>query len=61
MLLSTKSLLEIKIRDHIMSSQKSASGLADPSLLNKIDKLFACKVGEYVDLPQVSTSQGKIS
>ena len=41
-----------------MSTQNSVSGLADPSLLEKIDKLFACKVGEYVDLPQVSPSLG---
>ncbi|CAF9915855.1 MAG: hypothetical protein HETSPECPRED_002601 [Heterodermia speciosa] len=48
-----------------MSSQNSASGLADPGLLEKIDKLFACKVGEYVDLPQLvvvgDQSSGKSS
>ncbi|KAJ5459231.1 Dynamin [Penicillium desertorum] len=27
--------------------------LADPALLEKIDKLFACNVGEYVSLPQL--------
>ena len=37
-----------------MSGQSSANGLADPILLEKIDKLIACKVGEHVDLPQVS-------
>ena len=42
-----------------MSTQNPTSGLADPSLLEKIDKLFACKVGEYVDLPQVSTYRGE--
>ena len=42
-----------------------AKGLADPSLLEKIDKLFACNVGEYVDLPQLvvvgDQSSGKSS
>ena len=41
------------------------SGLADPSLLEKIDKLFACNVGEYIDLPQIvvvgDQSSGKSS
>ncbi|GAB1212161.1 hypothetical protein ATERTT37_001291 [Aspergillus terreus] len=27
--------------------------LADPVLLDKIDRLFACNVGEYIDLPQL--------
>lgn len=27
--------------------------LADPSLLEKIDKLFACNVGEHINLPQL--------
>jgi hypothetical protein len=27
--------------------------LADPALLEKIDKLFACNMGEYVSLPQL--------
>jgi hypothetical protein len=27
--------------------------LADPVLLEKIDKLFACNVGEYINLPQL--------
>ncbi|KAJ5318544.1 hypothetical protein N7476_004964 [Penicillium atrosanguineum] len=39
--------------------------LADPSLLEKIDKLFACSVGEYIDLPQLvvvgDQSSGKSS
>ncbi|GBF62507.1 interferon-induced GTP-binding protein [Trichophyton mentagrophytes] len=30
-----------------------AGKLGDPVLLNKIDQLFACGVGEYVDLPQL--------
>ncbi|CAK4033018.1 interferon-induced GTP-binding mx2 [Lecanosticta acicola] len=29
------------------------AGLASPLMLEKIDKLFACGVGEYVDLPQI--------
>ena len=40
-------------------------GLADPVLLEKIDLLFACNVGEYIDLPQIvvvgDQSSGKSS
>ena len=40
-------------------------GLANPGLLEKIDQLFACNVGEYVDLPQLvvvgDQSSGKSS
>lgn len=39
--------------------------LADPTLLRKIDELYACGVGEYVDLPQLvvvgDQSSGKSS
>lgn len=39
--------------------------LAGPLLLDKIDKLFACNVGEYIDLPQLvvvgDQSSGKSS
>jgi GTPase SAR1 family protein len=47
-------------------AQESASTmLADPSLLEKIDKLFACNVGEYINLPQLvvvgDQSSGKSS
>lgn len=28
-------------------------GLTSPDLLEKIDKLFACNVGAYIDLPQL--------
>jgi hypothetical protein len=41
------------------------SMLADPALLEKIDKLFACNVGEYISLPQLvvvgDQSSGKSS
>lgn len=30
-----------------------SGGLADPVLLEKIDKLFACNIGDYIDLPQL--------
>lgn len=29
------------------------SGLTDPTLLDKIDGLFACNVGQYISLPQL--------
>lgn len=39
--------------------------IGDPALLDKIDKLFACNVGEYIDLPQLvvvgDQSSGKSS
>ncbi|KAF2834154.1 dynamin GTPase [Patellaria atrata CBS 101060] len=39
--------------------------IGDPILLDKIDKLFACNVGEYIDLPQLvvlgDQSSGKSS
>ena len=31
----------------------SSGGLAESVLLGKIDKLFACNVGDYTDLPQL--------
>jgi Dynamin family len=41
------------------------TSLADPVLLEKIDKLFACNVGEYISLPQLvvvgDQSSGKSS
>lgn len=41
------------------------TGLVSSSLLDKIDKLFECKVGEHVDLPQLvvvgNQSSGKSS
>jgi GTPase SAR1 family protein len=43
----------------------SSFGLVDSSLLEKIDGLFACNVGDYVDLPQLvvvgQQSSGKSS
>jgi len=43
----------------------AANGFADQALLDKIDKLFACGVGEYIDLPQLvvvgDQSSGKSS
>lgn len=44
---------------------ESSIMLADPVLLEKIDKLFACNVGEYINLPQLvvvgDQSSGKSS
>ena len=44
---------------------KESYGLGDPLMLEIIDKLFACGVGEYVDLPQIvvvgDQSSGKSS
>ena len=48
-----------------MEGGSSGFGLASPDLLEKIDRLFACNVGEYVDLPQLvvvgDQSSGKSS
>lgn len=48
-----------------MTKACTSSGLADPHLLNKIDRLFECNVGEYIDLPQLvvvgDQSSGKSS
>lgn len=42
-----------------------STGLADPVMLDKIDKLFACNVGDYIGLPQIvvvgDQSSGKSS
>ena len=42
-----------------------ASSMADPVLLDKIDRLFACGVGGYIALPQIAVvgdqSSGKSS
>ena len=48
-----------------MKGNGSHFGLASPDLLEKIDRLFACNVGEHVDLPQLvvvgDQSSGKSS
>ncbi|KAF2230737.1 dynamin GTPase [Viridothelium virens] len=47
------------------SREQQGASLADPALLEKIDKLFACNVGEHIDLPQLvvigDQSSGKSS
>ncbi|KAH6371448.1 hypothetical protein HBI34_099940 [Parastagonospora nodorum] len=47
------------------STTTPASGLVSSTLLEKIDRLFACNAGEYVDLPQLvvvgDQSSGKSS
>jgi GTPase SAR1 family protein len=49
----------------VTHGQNNHDSLADPALLDKIDKLFACNVGEYIDLPQLvvvgDQSSGKSS
>jgi len=37
-----------------MAGSPKTSSLADPALLETIDKLFELNIGEYVALPQVS-------
>ncbi|KAL2043258.1 hypothetical protein N7G274_004318 [Stereocaulon virgatum] len=48
-----------------MKNTGSHFGLANPDLLEKIDQLFTCNVGEHVDLPQLlvvgDQSSGKSS
>ena len=48
-----------------MAKRESSFGLVDSSLLYKIDQLFACNAGDYVDLPQIvvvgDQSSGKSS
>ncbi|KAK4610262.1 Interferon-induced GTP-binding protein Mx1 [Fulvia fulva] len=47
------------------NKKEEVNGLAEPAMLEKIDKLFACGVGELVDLPQIvvvgDQSSGKSS
>lgn len=49
----------------VTHGKNSHDSLADPALLDKIDKLFACNVGEYINLPQLvvvgDQSSGKSS
>lgn len=46
-------------------SEAASSAFADPLLLGKIDRLFACGVGDYIALPQLvvvgDQSSGKSS
>jgi len=48
-----------------MAMEGGKYGLADPASLEKIDKLFACGVGDIVNLPQIvvvgDQSSGKSS
>ena len=50
---------------HEMGSSIAADNLADPASLSKIDQLFACGVGAYIELPQLvvvgDQSSGKSS
>ena len=47
------------------TKEQQVHKMADPALLDKIDKLFACNVGEHIDLPQLvvvgDQSSGKSS
>jgi hypothetical protein len=48
-----------------LPSESAYEKIGDPVLLDKIDKLFACNVGEHIDLPQLvvvgDQSSGKSS
>jgi hypothetical protein len=60
---------ELNDNEHALQRGDSVSGghgiLADPIMLDKIDRLFACNVGDYIDLPQLvvigDQSSGKSS
>ncbi|KUJ09882.1 uncharacterized protein LY89DRAFT_700964 [Mollisia scopiformis] len=49
----------------LRGKKENSATLADPVMLEKIDKLFACNVGNYIDLPQIvvvgDQSSGKSS
>ncbi|CAG8057972.1 unnamed protein product [Penicillium nalgiovense] len=49
----------------MVDKEVESTTLADPELLGKIDQLFACNIGEYIDLPQLvvvgDQSSGKSS
>lgn len=53
------------VSEMVAYNMKGSQSLADPALLDKIDKLFACNVGEYINLPQLvvvgDQSSGKSS
>lgn len=64
------STLRTSTMDDILKPAFNSGGggpisLADPAMLEKIDKLFACNVGDYIDLPQIvvvgDQSSGKSS
>jgi hypothetical protein len=38
---------------HHTTNASMTGNMVDPGLLDKIDKLFACGVGEYIPLPQL--------
>ncbi|KAL4778612.1 P-loop containing nucleoside triphosphate hydrolase protein [Aspergillus varians] len=48
-------MAETKDLEHVKPSQ------TDPALLEKLDKLFACNVGDYVSLPQLIAVGGQSS
>jgi ABC-type molybdenum transport system ATPase subunit/photorepair protein PhrA len=56
-----QSKMTIKLETHIEANMV----VVEPTLLEKIDKLFACNVGEYINLPQLvvvgDQSSGKSS
>lgn len=38
---------------HQSTNAKTTGKMVDPGLLDKIDKLFACGVGDHIPLPQL--------
>lgn len=44
----------VKLEPNMSDTTKGRTQLADPKLLEVIDKLFEYNIGEYVALPQVS-------
>lgn len=63
--LTTSSSPPLNFASRIMKPEEEQKGLGDPILLEKIDKLFAGNVGEYISLPQIvvvgDQSSGKSS
>ena len=51
--------------EKLPTPKKAYTKIGDPALLDRIDKLFTCNVGEYIDLPQLvvvgDQSSGKSS
>lgn len=56
---------KIKMTVKLEAQIEVDSVLAEPALLEEIDRLFACNVGEYINLPQLvvvgDQSSGKSS